>query len=102
MLPFHYYWAEAKVSLIISAILNPYLGYSVVAMAPLVCTFSGPLARRIAAALLASQFVAFLMAFLFAGLLVLPDLLAFALSAAGLLWPDAWPEKKASIFPRRD
>jgi hypothetical protein len=71
-------------------------------MAPLVCNFCGPLARRIAATLLASQFVAFLMAFFVAGLLVLPDLLAFALSGAGLLSPDAFPEKKASIFPRRD
>ena len=98
LLPFRFMWADEKVGTLIAAsIFNPYLGYSVLAMAPLVCTFCGPMARRVIAALLALQVVAVIlpMIVMFAGtytlLYMLPDLIAFGLSATGLLSMDVWP-----------
>jgi len=98
---FGFMWANEKVgTLIEERILNPYLGFSALAMAPLVCTFCGPLARRILGTLLALEVVVIIlqMVGLF-GLYELPDLIAFVLGAAGLLSMEAWRGKKASVFP---
>jgi len=94
-------WANETVRTLIGVVIfNPYLGYSVLAMAPLVCTFCGPLARRIVATLLVLEAVVIIlqMAGLF-GLYALPDLIAFVLGAAGLLSMEVWRGKKASVFP---
>ena len=108
LLPFRFMWADEKVGTLIAAsIFNPYLGYSVLAMAPLVCTFCGPMARRVIAALLALQVVAVIlpMIVMFAGtytlLYMLPDLIAFGLSATGLLSMDVWPGGKRARIPSR-
>jgi hypothetical protein len=68
-----------------------HLGFALLAMAPLVCTFSGPVARRILGALLALQVL-----FRLPGLWLywrheLPDVITFSLSALSLLsiWHNA-------------
>ncbi len=101
LLPFRFMSANEKVGTLIAVyIFNPYLGYSVLAMAPLVCTFCGPVARRIVGGLLALQAAVNLPMVMLFGLYALPDLIAFVLSAAGLLSLDVRPGKKASIPSR--
>jgi hypothetical protein len=103
VLPFRFMLANEKVGTLIAAyIFNPYLGYSVLAMAPLVCTFCGPVARRIVGGLLALHAAVNLPMVMLIGLYALPNLIAFVLSVAGLLSLDVRPGKKASIFSRAD
>jgi hypothetical protein len=90
-LPFALIRANESVDTLIQSIfLNPYFGYSVLAMAPLVCTFAGPLARRIVGGLLALQAVGIILLIAMTPVRFygLPDLIAFSLGTAGLLWVD--------------
>jgi hypothetical protein len=84
--------SENAGSLIASLFFNPYLSYSVLAMAPLVCAVGGPLARRSLGALLAFAMVSIVLLIVMTpiGLHGLPDLIAFGLAVAGLLSVDVW------------
>jgi hypothetical protein len=93
---------ETAHTLIFRYFLNFSLGYSLLAMAPLVCTFSRPVARRILGALLALQFVLRLPGVWLFWRYELPDLIVFGLSAAGLLSMDVLPGKQARILPAAD
>jgi hypothetical protein len=93
---------EAADTLISVLLFNSYLGYSLLAMAPLVCTFCGPLARRVLGALLALQVVVGLPTIWWFGLSARPSLIAFGLSAAGLLSMDVLAGKKGKILPNAD
>jgi hypothetical protein len=65
---------------------RPALICSLLAMAPWVCTFSGPTARRVLGALLALGALMMLPAIRWHGFRALPDVMALCLSAAGLFW----------------
>jgi hypothetical protein len=103
-LPFAIIRANENVGrLIESLLMNPYVGYSVLAMAPLVCTFGSQLARRIVGALLVLQAagIILLIAITPVGLHGLPDLIAFSLGATGLLLMDLWAGTK-KVLARAD
>jgi hypothetical protein len=102
LLPFRFMSANEEVGTLIAVyIFNPYLGYSVLAMAPLVCTFCGPVARRIVGGLLALLAAVNLPMVMLIGLYALPNLIAFVLSATGLLSMDVWPGGKSARIPSR-
>jgi hypothetical protein len=67
---------------------HPTLTCSLLAMAPWVCTFSGPGPRRILGAFLGLGALMMLPGARWLGLRALPELIAFSLSAAGLFWAD--------------
>ncbi len=93
---------ETARTLIYRYFLNFYLGYTLLAMAPLVCTFSGPVARRILGALLTLQVVLRLPGMWLLWCYELPDLIVFGLSAAGLISMDVLAGGKRRILPNAD
>jgi hypothetical protein len=100
-LPFAFMRAGPDVTLIAGFLLK-FISFSLLAMAPLVCTFCGPVARRIVGALLALQVVGIMssMRMMIHGKYQFWNLIvAFVLSAAGLLSMEVWQGKKARVFP---
>ena len=101
--PFAFSQANETAGTLYSAFfLNADLGYSLLAMAPLVCTFCGPLARAILGALLALQVIVEMPTIWRFGPYVRPSLIAFGLTAVGLLARDLLPGKKGRIRPNAD
>jgi hypothetical protein len=100
-LPFAFMRAGPDVTLIAGFLLK-FISFSLLATAPLVCTFCGPVASRIVGALLALQVVGIMLSmrmmihgkYQFWNLIV-----AIVLSAAGLLSMEVWQGKKASVVP---
>lgn len=82
--------------------LNSRFGYSLLAMAPLVCTFSGPVARRIFEALLALQVLLRLPGIWLFWRHELPEFIFLALIAGVLLSLDVLAGRKRRILSHAD
>jgi hypothetical protein len=94
--------SEAALMLIYMYFLDFPFVYSLLAMAPLVCAFSGPVARRIFGVLLALQVLLRLRGNWLFWRHELPEFIALTLIAAVLLSMDVLPRRKRRILPSAD
>jgi hypothetical protein len=95
-LAFHFEWINelpGALPWVISS--HSSLTCSLLAMAPWVCTFSGPGARRVLGALLALGTLLMLPYIWWFDLRALPNVIALCLSAAGLFWADIAARQRA-------
>ena len=93
---FAFEWINQRPSALFWVISSqPTLTCSLLAIAPWVCTFSGPRARRVLGALLALGALMMLPGIWWFGPRALPVLIALCLSATGLLWADVAARQRA-------
>jgi hypothetical protein len=88
-LALHFEWID-QLPIALHLLMSPHTTWtcSLLAMAPWVCAFSGPRARRVLGALLALGAPIMFRGIWWFGKGELPDVIASCLSAAGLFWAD--------------
>jgi hypothetical protein len=95
-LAFHFEWINPSpraLAWVISS--HPTLTCSLLTMSPWVCTFSGPGARRVLGAFLALGVLMMLPSIWWFKPPLLPNVIAWCLSAAGLFWADVAARSRA-------
>jgi hypothetical protein len=92
---FHYGWIIEPIGLAWVIFAHSTFTCSLLAIAPWVCTFSGPVFRRVLGALLGLGIVILLRGIWVDTPRALPGVTAMCLSAAGLIWADVATRRRA-------